>query len=322
MNTNSTPIVSEAARRSQGSAPWGVIYYPKEGTSQSHKRWKKIRRYMQESGIQFDYVQSEELGSVERLAAMMSANGYQTILVVGGDAALYEALNGIMHSSPPSGKLPALGVIPSGFGNDFAHYWGFEEKDYRQTIDRLALRKTRRVDVGVCRMNHGEMPSRYFLNCVNIGAVASIINIRRKTRRFWGMETLSYLTSAFLLLFQRMSFKLEFTTGGEHFRRQAMTACIGSAHGYGQTPSAVPYNGLLDVSVVSPPQLTQLLHGLWLLFAGRFLSHKGISVWRTGHIEFLSTGSGRVSLDGRMLHQPVEHLDISILPEKIEFLIP
>lgn len=82
-----------------------------------------------------------------------------------------------------------------------------------------------------------------------------------------------------------MSFNLEFSTGGDHFKRRAMTLCIGSARGYGQTPSAVPYNGQLDVSLVTPPQFTQMLHGLWLLLTGRFLSHKGISVWRSNRIE-------------------------------------
>ncbi len=322
METNSQSQASAFLDKNRAASSWAVIYYPKSGSPKTHKRWKKIRTYMEEQGICFDYVQSEGPGSVERLAAMMTANGYRTILIVGGDAALYEALNGIINAQSPTGNLPALGVIPNGFGNDFAHYWGFDEDNYKQTIDRLLLRKTRRVDVGVCKMNGGELPTRYFLNCVNIGAVASIVNIRRKTRKFWGLETLSYLTSAFLLLFQRMTFKIDFSTSGENFKKQAMTVCIGSARGYGQTTSAVPYNGLLDVSLVSPPQLTGLFHGLWLLFSGRFINHRNTSVWRTRHIVFHSTGQAPLSLDGRVLERSVREADISILPEKIDFLIP
>ncbi len=305
----------------RAASVWGVIHCPKEGSYKTFGRWKKICRYMKERGIVFDYVQSEGPGSVERLAAMMTANGYRTIVIVGGDAALCETLNGIMSTAAPA-ERPRLGVIPNGFGNDFARYWGIDDSDYRRTIDCLMRGKTRRVDVGVCRLNNGELPQRYFINCVNIGAVASIINIRRKTRRFWGLETMSYLTSAFLLLFQRMSFRLDFTTGGERIKRQAMTICIGSAHGYGQTPSAVPYNGQLDVSLVTPPQLTQLFHGLWLLFSKRFLSHRNVSVWRTDHITFHSLGRAKMSLDGRMDSRPIEQVEISILPEAIEFLIP
>ena len=55
-----------------------------------------------------------------------------------------------------------------------------------------------------------------------------------------------------------------------------MTVCIGSARGYGLTPSAVPYNGWLDVSVVYRPELLQLFKGLWLLLNGRLLNLKKV----------------------------------------------
>ena len=109
---------------------------------------------------------------------------------------------------------------------------------------------------------------------------------------------------------------------GEQISQRGMTLCVGSAHGYGQTPSAVPYNGMLDVTLVSKPQLVQIFHGLWLLFTGRFLSHRGVSVWRTSHIGIASTGHAMVSIDGRVLHKDIKAVDVSILPEEIEFLIP
>ena len=44
-----------------------------------------------------------------------------------------------------------------------------------------------------------------------------------------------------------------------------MTVCVGSAWGWGQTPSAVPYNGWLDVSVIYRPEFLQIISGLWML---------------------------------------------------------
>lgn len=303
---------------------WGVIYSPKEGSRKTHKRWNKINRYMTESGIQFDFVQSEGAGSVERLAAMLTRSGYITIIVVGGDAALNDALNGIMRTASPNGAHPTLGVIPNGFGNDFAKYWGFDEGRYKATIDRLSLHRCRKVDVGFAdlAMDGDESQRRYFLNCINVGIAASIIRLRRKSRSFWGMRMPSYLTSAFLLLFQRMDFKMDFSLNAERVTQRIMTLCVGSCRGYGQTSSAVPYNGKLDVSAVSHPQITQLFHGLWLLFTGRFLTHTNVRSWRTTHISFHSTGKARVSLDGHALHQAVHKMDIGILPEEINFLIP
>ena len=67
---------------------WGVIYNPKAGTRKVQKRWKEIKEYMDSKGVNYDYVQSEGFGSVERLAKILANNGYRTIVIVGGDGAL------------------------------------------------------------------------------------------------------------------------------------------------------------------------------------------------------------------------------------------
>lgn len=77
---------------------WGIIYNPKAGTRKVQKRWKEIKEYMDSKGVSYDYVQSEGFGSVERLAGILANNGYRTIVIVGGDGALNDAINGIMHS--------------------------------------------------------------------------------------------------------------------------------------------------------------------------------------------------------------------------------
>ena len=37
---------------------WGVIYNPKAGTRKVKKRWKEIKEYMDNKGVDYDYVQS------------------------------------------------------------------------------------------------------------------------------------------------------------------------------------------------------------------------------------------------------------------------
>lgn len=303
---------------------WAIIYCPKEGATHTLKRWKKIKAHLEEKGIAFDYVQSEGVGSIERLANMMTRAGYEQIIIVGGDAALNHAICGIMNTESPTGKHPAIGIIPNGLGNDFAKFWGLSADKYKETIDALSLHNTRRIDVGTvcCTTKAGNEEKYYFLNCVNLGIASSITNLRRKTGSLFGLKTLSYLFSSLLLIFQRMNFKFQFQLSGEKVEQSAMGICVGSAHGYGQTPSAVPYNGLLDITLVSKPAIFQIFHGLWLLFTGRFLSHRGVRVWRTKHISFNNTSNAPISIDGRVLHKSITKLDINIKAEEIEFLIP
>lgn len=308
------------------SKSWAIIYCPKEGSPRTHKRWNKIRHYLDEQGVTYDFVQSEGPGSIERLASMMTRAGYNTIIIIGGDAALNHALCGIMKTECPNGKHPALGVIPNGFGNDFAKFWGFSTDDYKKTIDALIHRRLLKIDVGSVNIKYKEdgninEKTLYFINCLNLGVASSITNLKRKTSSILALKTVSYFISALLLLFQRMNFKFKFRLSGEQVEQNAMTICIGSAHGYGLTPSAVPYNGLLDITSVSKPQIFQIFQGLWLLFTGRFLSHRGIKVWRTPKVSFNSTGHALVSIDGRVIHKSVKQLDIQIMPAEIDFII-
>ncbi len=101
-----------------------------------------------------------------------------------------------------------------------------------------------------------------------------------------------------------------------------MTVCIGNASGYGQTPNAVPYNGLLDVSVVYHPEMTQLIEGFYLLFANKFLNHKSVHPYRTNRVEIINAKHAMVGIDGRLMNTPVGAFNVSVEKEVINFLIP
>ena len=301
---------------------WGIIYNPKAGSRKTQKKWNKIRDYMESRGVLFDYLQSEGYGSVERLARMLANNGYRTIVVVGGDGAINDAVNGIMTSSAANKDEIALGIIPNGIGNDFSSYWGLDDDNYKEAIDCIIERRLRKIDVGRVGYTDKDVCStRYFINAMYIGLGARLVWISNGTRRFWGRQWISYLSSMFLLLFERMLHRMHLKVNGEHIRDNIMTVCIGSARGYGLTPSAVPYNGWLDVSVVYRPELLQLFKGLWLLVHGRLLNLKVVKPYRTRKIKILRAQNAAISLDGRQLYAECP-LDVRILPEALTLIIP
>ena len=301
---------------------WGIIYNPKAGSRKAQKKWNEIRDYMEERGVMFDYLQSEGYGSVERLARMLANNGYKTIVVVGGDGAVNDAVNGIMTSSAENKDEIALGIIPNGIGNDFSSYWGLDDDDYKAAIDCIIERRLRKIDVGRVGYTDKDVCStRYFINAMYIGLGARFVWISNGTRRFWGRQWISYLSSMFLLLFERMLHRMHLKVNGEHIRDNIMTVCIGNARGYGLTPSAVPYNGWLDVSVVYRPEFLQLIKGLWLLVHGRLLNLKVVKPYRTRKIKILRAQNAAISLDGRQLYAECP-LDVRILPEALTLIIP
>lgn len=303
---------------------WGILYCPKAGIGRGHKQWEKIQRALDERNVLYDFVQSENSNSVERLMRMLINNGYKTIVVAGGDSALNDAVNCLMDVESQVRDGIVLGVIPNGILNDFARFWNFKESEIQQTVDWLIKRRVRKIDLGCIRYTNkrGEKCHRYFLNCVNIGLIADIMNLRRQTRSLLGSRTLSFIVSLALMIFHRLDYKMDIKINSDIIRRRIMTVCAGSGPGYGQTPNAVPYNGLLDVSVVYNPKVAQLLAGIWLLFTGRFLNHRSVHPYRTCEIFVTEARHAMVGVDGRLMSTPVGSYRINVEKEIVNFLIP
>jgi len=303
---------------------WGILFCPKRGLRSSRRQWADIERALAKHEVLYDFVQSESSDSVKRLVRMLVNNGYTTIVIVGGDSALNDAVNCLMTFEKHVRDKVSLGVIPNGIVNDFARFWGFRENSVEQTVEWLAARRVRRVDLGCLRYSDktGRGCHRYFLNCVNVGLIADIMNLRRQTRSVLGSRTLSFLVSIVLMFFHRIDYKMDIKINSDRVRRRVMTMCVGSGPGYGQTPNAVPYSGLLDVSVVYQPAITQLFAGFWLLLTGRFLTHRSVHPYRTREVTVYEARHAFVSVDGRLVPKPHGGYKITIEPEVINFLIP
>lgn len=303
---------------------WAIVYSPKSRTKRSHKRRQRVERALNESGVSYDLVQSEDSSSVARLVTMMINNGYKTIIIFGDDTALGDAVNCIMRTERSVRDTIALGTIPNGGMCDFAHYWDIDDNDIDGTIASLQRHRIRRVDLGCISYNDesGEACRRYFLNCVNIGLVAMIGKMRRTMRRTIGIGVHSYIVSLIQLLFKRLDFKMHFRINSETVKRNITSVCVGNARGYGQTPNAVPYNGCLDVSVVHHAELTQLFEGIYLYVRGRFLNHKSMLPYRTRKLVFFSTGKAPINADGREIEPASGECTLTVEHEAINFLIP
>jgi len=303
---------------------WGILYCPRNGIKSKRKRWDRLQKELDQQGVRYDMVQSENTDSVERLVTMLVRNGYKTIVVVGGDSALNDAVNCLMREEREVRDQVKLGVVPNGKLNDFARFWGFDPDNDAQTVEWLSKGRVRRVDLGCVSFTdkNGERQCRYFLNCINIGTTADIMNLRRQTRRVLGSRTLSFAASIVLKVFRRKDYKMRIAVNNETIDRRVMTVCVGNAHGYGQTPSAVPYNGMLDVTVVYDPRLMQLFSGLWLLISGRFLNHRSVHPYRTRELVIEEARHALVGIDGRLMKQPVGEYTIRVEQEVVNFMIP
>lgn len=298
---------------------WGIIYCPKVGAWKPMKRWNEIRDYLKERGIEYDLLQSENFSSIERLSRVLADNGYETIVLVGGDGALQDAINGIMASQ--NRAKVAFGLVPNGIANDFARYWGLRSDDYRYAIDCIMARRTRAIDVGYCCYTNEEgEQKRYFLNVLNIGLTAHLVEIANRKRLLFARAA-SSLMGLMHLLFHRQNYNMKLVLNNQKVEQKFMMLSIGNSRGYGMTPSAVPYNGWLDVSAVKMPKFFGMLQGLYMVARRKLMNYKLMVPFRTTEILIESVDDAHAGIDGRPF-EPTYPLRVSILPEAFNFIIP
>ncbi len=303
---------------------WGVLYCPKHVTQRRHKFREKVERCLSEKGVEYDLVQSEHTRSVERLITMFINNGYKTIVIVGGDSALNDAANCLMSAEKSVRDGIVLGLIPNGVMNDFATFWEMEQGDIERGIDWIKERRVRKIDLGCIRYTdkRGNRRHRYFLNSVNVGLLSGIMHLRQRTRRLFMSRVLSFIFSFVLMLFRRKDYRMHIRINTDVVKRKVMTVCVGNALGYGQTPNAVPYNGLLDVSVVYHPEVMQLFEGFYLFLSGKILNHRSVHPYRTRSVEFVEAQHAPVNIDGRMLNDIDGGFHIDVEQEVLNFIMP
>lgn len=303
---------------------WGIVYCPKSGSFRPQKRWERIEKILKQLSVDYDFVQSEQSSSVDRLVTMLINNGYKTIVIVGGDSALNDAVNCLMSAGTQTREGIKLGVIPNGKMNDFAHFWDIKENDVEGTVRMLKNGRTRKIDLGCIRYtnSNGEKCHRYFHNSLNIGLVASVMNMRRKTTGWMGMNTVSIIPASLKMVFQRLEYKMHLKINDDTIKRKIMSVSIGNAQGYGFTPNAVPYNGWLDVSVVYHPEVTQLFEGFYLLYSGKILNHRDVHPYRTKAVEVMKAERAHIGIDGRLMNTPVGPFHVEVEQEVVSFIIP
>lgn len=298
---------------------WGIIYSPKTGAVRPMKRWKEIREYLVAKGVEYDFIESENYRSVERQARMFADNGYEIIVLVGGDGALQDALNGIMSSSRRANVC--LGIIPNGISNDFAKYWGLQPNEYKTAIDCIIARRVRKVDVGCCSYStENGNEKRYFLNTLTAGLSAHIVELTNRKQSLFP-KLVYQVTGLFYMLFHRQNFHMRFRLNSQKVDQKFMMLCIGNSVGYGLTPSAVPYNGWLDVSAIRMSKFFGLLEGLLMLAHRRILNYELVTPFRTTEIVIESLGGAAMSIDGRSF-KPTLPMTVTAEHELLNLIIP
>lgn len=242
--------------------------------------------------------QTSEPGHAQSIAAAAVEAGAERVVAVGGDGTLHEIVNGLAGH----GGRCALGIVPSGTGNDTARSLGIPlaEEDAIELIAHGSARPVDLVEVDI------DGQREYALNAVTGGfggEVAERVTDELKDR--WG--ALAYLRTAAEALKEVPSYPVRVQVDGEEPEAlDVFSLVVGNgpyaARGVCVAPGARPDDGRLSVHAVLEAPVTELLSLVPALIAGHVPESPLYLSWSCERLVVTAEHGMDVSVDGELRH--------------------
>lgn len=281
-----------------------LIYNPVAGRGRSRRRIEQIVRCLSE-GAEVDVSASRSPEDLTGLAAAGSRDGFDRVVVCGGDGSLHYA---IREFDLDRGTL---GVIPAGSADDFAHVAGIP-RNVRRACDAILHGVVREVDVATAN-------GLRYLGVAGLGFDTEVSRYANEHVRFL-RGTVRYLYALMRVLPQFKARRV--AVGGRE--SDIMFAVVGNSGQYGGgikiAPAARLDDGLLDLCVVHKTSIPTLLRTLPAAYTGAHVKSPFVECQIAATFRLASEQEMDVFADGEWLTKtPVE---FGLTPQKLRVMVP
>lgn len=197
-----------------------VVVNPVSGGGATGRRWPQLRRALDE--VLGDWDNDFTLGpnDATRLVREAAADGYDEIVLVGGDGTLNEGVNGVLPrgDGPPG---PVLSLVRYGTGGDFARHLGLSGR-LPEAVAHLKSGPIRSLDAGVVEfVDHDGAPAqRAFVNIASFGLSGQVDAFVNRGAKRLGRASFAVGLGRALMTYRRVEVEVE--VDGEPFFRGPM----------------------------------------------------------------------------------------------------
>ncbi len=219
-----------------------VILNPYSNRWNARKRWPEAQAALKAAGVDFSFDISERPGGIEPLASSAVRNGFDTVVIAGGDGSIGEVVNGLAANWTPGQPFPAkLGILPMGSANDFAFAVGLP-LSLQEAARVIASGSTLQVDL--CKCN-----DRFFLNNSGAGLEPYVTTKHEQIQFIKGITR--YLVAAVWAIMDKPEWRGSIAWDDGEFNGPLSLISIGNGRrtgGFFMTPHADPCDGKLTLA--------------------------------------------------------------------------
>ena len=248
-------------------------------------------------------------GQATELAKEAVQKGVPQIVAVGGDGTMNEVARGVVHSDA------VLGLIPGGSGNGFARSLGIPLQQ-EKAVDLLLEERYQLIDAG-------QVNDHYFFGVCGLGFDAEI---GARFQSFGRRGPLPYFYIAVKEYFKFHPETVRLVTRDETLQKEIFLITVANTQQYGNNayiaPRADVQDGLLDVCIVEPFTLPQILANVHRLFNKTVDKFPAYSGFRCEEVTIVrSSDQGWFHIDGEPRRGGRE-LTIRIVPKCLNVCCP
>ena len=262
-----------------------------------------------------DWSETAYPNHAKEIARQAADQGYDLVVAMGGDGTVHEVLNGLMEA--PAEQRPAMGVVPTGSGNDFSFMMGVTPQP-EAALRQVLVGTPRTIDVGMAHLDNGQQ--FYFSNTIGIGFDTLVTIHSRHIPLVHGFAV--YFAAVLQTIIQNHNpFHIKATLDGKAWEDELLmlVLCNGQREGGGflVSPTSRPDDGVLDFVYVHRISRLRMLMTLPYFLKGTQASLKHVGTGQFKKFELNSDRALYIHSDGEIIAgfgSKVHQLSTEIIP--------
>jgi len=296
-----------------------LIYNPAAGRWDIDAELNRVMAFLRSQGWSVSLRTTLGAGDGITYAREAVVNGYDMVVVVGGDGTIGEVATGL------AGSDCILGVLPAGTGNVWAHMLGLP---LWTPVFRSGLMDAARVLVEgqVYPIDLGKAGDRCFALWAGIGLDAQVareVQPHREMRRSLG-NTLTYLIALISQSLGLRGTRMTVVIDGKAVRERVILILVSNAQLYGPSvpiaPQAQLDDGMLDVYIFKGSNTLDVARHIVMILSGKHVKDPQVESYRARQVEIRGEEPLPLHTDG----DPVGStpVTLTVLPRALRVIVP